>query len=453
MHIGLNLIYLVPGDTGGTETYARELIPEMVAAAPGARFTAFVAHEGAADRDAPWNTLIESVTVPVQAQRRAQWVRGEQLLLPRAAARAGVEVLHSLANTAPVRGRYRRVVTIHDLHHRLVPEAHLGGRALGMRALVTLAVRRTDRVLTDSAATAGDVQRLLGVPGSRLDVVPLGLGTPARARALDASTLRERFRLDARPIVLCVAAKRPHKNLIRLIGALALIPVDRRPQLVLAGYRTPHQAELQARARALGVQDDVHFLDWMPEPELEGLYAAARACVFPSLHEGFGLPVIEAMARGVAVACSSRGALAEVAGDAALTFAPESEPEIAVAIQRLLDDDALVTTLQAAGRRQAARFDWATCARERWPATSARWPAHSDSGAPPVCSERCAASRTRTTSRACVMPEYGSRCSAMAARNSSNCTVSGSRLANLGIVIAPSRSTARYSPKLRPRAS
>src|SRR5690348_3536046 len=110
MHVGINLIFLVPGETGGTEVYARELIPELIAAAPDVRFTAFVNREAAAATDAPWGQLIPAITVPVRSRNRAEWVRGEQQLLPRLAANAGVDVLHSLANTAPARGRFVRVV-------------------------------------------------------------------------------------------------------------------------------------------------------------------------------------------------------------------------------------------------------------------------------------------------------------------------------------------------------
>ena len=363
MHVGLNLIFLVPGYTGGTETYARELIPELARAAPHARFTAFVSREAAADADAPWNTKIESVTVPVHARRRLDWVRGEQLLLPRLAARAGVEIVHSLANTAPGWGRFARVVTIQDLHHRLVPEAHQGVLALGMRGLVSLAARRTDRVISPSVATAGDVRRLLGVRPERIDVVPLGIGTTARAQPEAEPQLRAELGLDARPIVLCVAAKRAHKNLARLIEAVARLAPERRPQLVLAGYATPHQAELETLARQLGLERDVRFPAWVPEPQLEGLYAAATAFVLPSLHEGFGLPVLEAMARGLPVACSAQSALAEVAGDAALTFSPESAAEIAAAIEQIVGDADLRTRLREAGLRRAAQFSWAACAR------------------------------------------------------------------------------------------
>ena len=126
--------------------------------------------------------------------------------------------------------------------------------------------------------------------------------------------------------------------------------------LVLPGYPTAHEAELRERARALGLEDDVRFPAWVSGEELEGLWALARAFVFPSLYEGFGLPVLEAMARGVPVACSNASSLPEVAGDAALLFDPRDEAAIAEALGRLL------TTRSCVGgcARSAAngRFTW-----------------------------------------------------------------------------------------------
>ena len=113
-HIGLNLVYLVPGEQGGMETYARELIPELVAAAPEHRFTSFINRDAAAS-GGPWRERTGSVVLPISARSRVQWVRGEQQLLPPLAHRAGVDLLHSFASTAPSWGRFRRVVTIHDL--------------------------------------------------------------------------------------------------------------------------------------------------------------------------------------------------------------------------------------------------------------------------------------------------------------------------------------------------
>jgi glycosyltransferase involved in cell wall biosynthesis len=362
MHVGLNLVYLVPGYTGGTETYAQELIPELVAAAPDVRFTAFINREAAGERGRPWGELIPTITVPVRARQRMQWVVGEQLLLPGLAERAGVDLVHSLGNTAPVWGHFRRVVTIHDLAYRLAPEAHLGLLGLGMRVLVPLAAGRSHRIVVDAATTREDVKTVLKVPGEKVDVVPLGLGTGRRAAPLPEAQLRAKLDLADRGIVLCVAAKRPHKNLMRLLGALSLIPPERRPVLVLPGYRTAHEDQLRGRAGELDLADDVRFLGWVDATDLEGLYAAAACFVLPSVFEGFGLPVLEAMARGLPVACSATGTLREVAGDAALTFDPESESAIAAAIDRLLTDAHEHERLRIAGRERAQRFTWAATA-------------------------------------------------------------------------------------------
>jgi glycosyltransferase involved in cell wall biosynthesis len=362
MHVGLNLIFLVPGETGGMEVAARELIPALLAEAPpGMRFTAFVNREAAA-ADGPWDELLPAVTVPVNARNRVQWVRGEQLLLPRLAARAGVDLVHSLASTAPAWGRFRRVVTVHDLIYARFPEAHAGIRDMGMRVLVPLAVRRSDRVIVDSHSTQRDLVELLGTPTERIDVVPLGIGAVKRCEPLPERELRERLELGERRIALSLSAKRPHKNLIALIGALALIPAERRPLLVLPGYATAHEADLRAHARAQGVERDVRFLGWLSGEELEGLWQVADAFVYPSLYEGFGLPVLEAMARGVAVACSNASSLPEVAGEAALLFDPGDGGAIAAALERLLSDRAEAERLRAQGLERARQFSWSRTA-------------------------------------------------------------------------------------------
>jgi glycosyltransferase involved in cell wall biosynthesis len=363
MHVGLNLIFLVPGETGGMEVAARELIPALLEAAPQVRFTAFVNREAAAAKDSPWGELLPMVTVPVNARNRVQWVAGEQLLLPRLAAREGVDLVHSLASTAPAWGRFRRVVTVHDLIYARFPEAHAGIRDLGMRVLVPLAVRRSDRVIAISQNTRDDLLELLGTATEKIDVVPQGLGALGGGGALSAKEIRTRFDLGGRRVLLSLSAKRPHKNLGALIGALARIPPERRSLLVLPGYPTEHEAELRERARAAGVLEDVRFLGWLSGEELEGLWQLAQAFVYPSLYEGFGLPVLEAMARGVPVACSNSSSLPEVAGDAALLFDPHDEVAIAAALERVLSDPAEAEGWRARGLERAREFTWQRTAR------------------------------------------------------------------------------------------
>lgn len=362
-HVGLNLIFLVPGETGGMEVYARELIEALAAAAPDVRFTAFINREAAAASGGPWKEAIEAVTVPVKARNRIEWVRGEQTLLPRLAARAGVQLVHSLASTAPAWGRFRRVVTVHDLIYARFPDAHAGIRDRGMRVLVPLAVRRSQRVIAISQSTRADLIELLGTPAQKIDVVPHGLGATRRAAPASEAAVRQRLALDDRRVALSLSAKRPHKNLVRLIGALARIPAERRPVLVLPGYPTWHEAQLHERVAALGLERDVRLAGWLSAEQLEGLWEVAELFVYPSLYEGFGLPVLEAMARGVPVACSNTSSLPEVAADAALLFDPLDEGAIAASIETLLAQPSERERLQAAGRLRAQQFTWKRAAQ------------------------------------------------------------------------------------------
>src|SRR3954452_5305947 len=216
-HVGLNLVYLVPGETGGMEVYARELVKAMRELPDCPRLTEFVGREGA-DARLGWLEGIETQKVGVSARNRFDWVRGEQQLLPGMAGRAGVDLLHSLASTAPLRGPFRRITTIHDLIYLVHPEAHFGVLALGMRAVVGMAVRRSQRLIAVSRSTANDLQQRLHVSPEKIDVVPNGVTVPPSASP-DVDAVCARYGLGKRRVVLAASAKRPHKNLARLLEA------------------------------------------------------------------------------------------------------------------------------------------------------------------------------------------------------------------------------------------
>jgi glycosyltransferase involved in cell wall biosynthesis len=361
LRVGLNALHLVPGETGGSEIYARRLVPTLAESAPDLELVLFAGREAApALGREGWVEAVEVVRVPVRARSRVRRVLAEQMLLRRAARRARVELLHNLFTTAPAFPGVPQVTTIYDLIYKRYPETHGGVRARGLELLVPLAARRSRRILTLSEATKRDIVEHLGVPGDHVDVTYAGPGMAEDLEPVLEGELRRRLGLGDAAIVLAVTAKRPHKNVERLIDAFGGLE-DQRAVLVVVGYPTAFEPDLRSRAASLG--DRVRFTGWVDDATLEGLYRAATCLAFPSLAEGFGLPVVEAMRRGLPVACSNTTSLPEVAGDAAVYFDPTDTRAIGRAIESIIADSNLAERLRAAGLVQAAKFSWEATAR------------------------------------------------------------------------------------------
>jgi glycosyltransferase involved in cell wall biosynthesis len=362
--VGLNLLYLVPGEVGGTEVYGRRLVGELARARPDVEWVVFAARESApslAQED--WPAAVRIVPTAVPARIKPARVAFELSVLPVLAARHGADLLHSFGTTSPLAGRTPRVVTIHDLifrHYR--GDFPLASR-LALDALVPAGARRARRVQVNSQATKRDVVEQCRVDPGRIDVVPHGHGMRDH-RPTPEGELRERLDLGAAPIVLTVSPPLPHKNLDRLLEALRLLErMEQPPLLALVGHAGREGERLRSSVAALGLGDRVRITGWIPGEDLEGLYRIAACCAYPSLYEGFGLPVLEAMRRGVPVACSDATSLPEVAGDAAELFDPRDPGRIAAAIRRLIEDRELAAELVERGRRRAAEFTWERTAR------------------------------------------------------------------------------------------
>jgi glycosyltransferase involved in cell wall biosynthesis len=357
-HVGVNAVFLRPR-FGGLETYLKQLVAGLLRERPGLRVSVFVSPEGLEVlRDEPWAGDVRLVAHPLLGGRGLKAV-SEATLLGALAPRRGVDLLHSLALTGPLRTRAAHVLTVADVVWLYGADSDARATFLLWRALVPPTARRADRVLAISRDGAREIAERLGVVRERIDVVYLGFGLGPRAAPTPEAELRARLGLGPGPLVLTVSQKRAHKNLLRLVRAMARVR-ERVPDAVLAlpGNPTAHERELRAEVARLGLGDAVAFPAYVAREELEGLYAAAACSVTASTREGFGLPVLEAQARGVPVACSRASALPEAAGPGARYFDPHDEADIAAAIVELLVDRELAGRLVAAGREHAAGFTW-----------------------------------------------------------------------------------------------
>jgi glycosyltransferase involved in cell wall biosynthesis len=356
--VGLNLVFLLPG-MGGMEAYARRLVPGLLELRPELELMLFVKQQTQPilARET-WAHAVEFVTHPFLG-RRFTSALSELTMLNRLATDRGLHLLHNLGMTSPLKASVTNVITVPDLiwwHH---PDSLSRTTTVLWRALVPPLARRADRILTFSQASRDDIVDLLRVPANVVDVIPLAAGLEPRVEPVSESLLRAQLELGDGPVVLAVSTKIRHKNVLRLVQAMQSV-VDAVPKavLVVPGRPTAYEHVLAEEVQRLGLEANVRLPAWLAAEELEALYRHAACFVCPSLREGFGLPVLEAMARGVPVACSNTSSLPEVAGDAARYFDPRNVEEIASAVIELLQDEGLRGRLAAAGRAQERRFTW-----------------------------------------------------------------------------------------------
>jgi glycosyltransferase involved in cell wall biosynthesis len=360
--VGINAVFLEPR-MGGLDTYVRALVPELARLAPEIEFSVFCSPGGRAYlQNEGWGEQVELVTHPLLGRRGLK--AASELTLLGALAGTRVDLLHSVALTAPLRTRAVNVVTLADVTWLVAPDPGERWTVRLWRLVVPPAARRADRVIVLSQAGAEHVVEYLGVRRDRIDVIPLAAGRGDIATATPAEDLRPRLRLGDGPVILTVSAKKVHKNLERLVRAMVSVAA-RWPSavLVMPGNPTAHERELRELSVELGVGANVAFPAYVDAADLEGLYALASCFVFASINEGFGIPILEAMRRGVPVACSRASALPEVAGDAARYFDPLSVADIGDALLALLGDRELAATLSARGRERERAFTWEATAR------------------------------------------------------------------------------------------
>ena len=364
MRIGIN--GLAAENRSGTGRYTTELIRHLAQLDARNEYIV-VAHEGS-----PLCNLLGSrpnfrlIRQPQRSRPARIW--WEQRRLPNLIARERLDVFHAPAFVLPGRSPAPTVATIHDLVFMRYPETFGYFRRQYFHWTIPRSAYRATLVIADSEATQRDLEDLLQVRPERIRVVPLGVGeeffepAPAAARA----RVRAQLMLPEQ-YILTVGTIEPRKNLVRLIEAYARVRERLRrrcPALVLAGRKGWKYDEVFGRIAERDLRGDVIWHDFVPDDIVRAVYQRATVFACVSLHEGFGLPLLEAMASGVAVVASNRSSLTEIVGDAGVLVDPLDTEAIADALVGLLTDEERRTDLAARARDRARRFSWERTARE-----------------------------------------------------------------------------------------
>ena len=354
MRIGVNALYLIPGGVGGTEIYLRSLLPALAAIDRSNRYFVFLNRETGRDL-VPAGENWTAVPLDVRAVSRPSRILCEQTQIPAEAIRLRLDVMFNPGFTAPIFHTCPNVTVFHDLQHKRQPENFRWFDLPFWRALLYGSAHRSQRLVAVSQATRDDLIHYYGLPSERIVVAPHGV---------DAAFFEIGRRRRPRPFFLAVSTLHPHKNLDRLIQAFYTFHQSRPDfELTIAGMRGFHTEALEKLRASLGLERAVRFTGWIPREVLYELFAEAYAFFYPSTFEGFGLPVLEALAAAVPMACSDIAPLSEIVGAAALRFDPLDCGAIRDAMERMAGDDPLRIRLAAEGPAQAAKFPWERTAR------------------------------------------------------------------------------------------
>ncbi len=362
--IGVNLLWLVPGVVGGSEEHTTRLLralAQRLADHDDLEVVLFVNRLfGSAHPD-----LVEkfqTVVAPLHGSNKLLRVLAESTWLPWASARHRIGLMHHAGGTIPAVRTCPAIVSIHDLQPLAFPENFSRVKRTYLATAIPRSARRARRVLVLTEWVRADVMRRTGVPEDRVVVVSPGTTPPERSLS-DVSKLLERHDVIGRPFFLYPAITYPHKNHRVLVDALVeLLETHPDAVLVLTGGAGPSEKDVLALIDQLGIRENVRKPGRISADDLEALYGEAAALAFPSLYEGFGIPVLEAMSRGCPVLAAHTTALPEVVGDAGVLIDPDSPDLWAEAMRRVLDDGDWRHDLVGAGLKRSGEYTWSRSA-------------------------------------------------------------------------------------------
>jgi glycosyltransferase involved in cell wall biosynthesis len=341
---------------GGIGTYVRRLVPELAVADPALEIALFHARFDGAPKRERWLRAFwtEELAHGMRALYPA-WALSGRPHLP--ISLSGRDLLHAPSPSAvPPKGhRQRLVVSVHDVAFLSEPDAFPFRWRLLFGAGLRRAIRTADAIVAVSQHTANELAARAGADRSRMHVTPLAPSLPEGDT--DVGAARSRYGIPP-GYFLYNGAIEPRKNLVRLAAAYRRIAEQTGKALVLAGPNGWRSDAMIAEARRIGAPGRIITTGFVPVEDLDALFRGASAFVYPSLSEGFGLPVLDAMARGVPCVVSNTSSLPEVAGDAALLVDPLDEEALAKALLLVVTESEVAASLSAAGRRRATAFTW-----------------------------------------------------------------------------------------------
>lgn len=355
LRIGINALYLIPGGVGGTEIYLRSLLEALARIDGRNEYFVFINRESASDP--PISTpRFQLVHCAVSAGRRPSRILWEQMVFPFLLNKHRIDVLFNPGFTTPLLSRCRSVTVFHDLQHKRHPEFFRWFDLPFWRFLLWASARRSRSLIAVSQATADDLERFY--PGVNGKTVVIPHGVDPECFRIGERRLRN-VQLASDKYLLTVSTLHPHKNLSRLMEAFRLFRKSH-PQfrLVIAGLKGFAAEELEARRRELGLEEFVNFTGWILRSDLYRLLECADAFIAPSRFEGFGMPILEALAAGIPTACSGIAPMSEISGAAAAHFDPDSVPGIVAAMELIADDAEFRARAAIAGPERARQFDW-----------------------------------------------------------------------------------------------